>query len=273
MARWNPDADPGRFEGSSEIRFVSDRRGRPIADVVLQWITSMMSRISLPIFRLEDPREYNLRDSMGFVANSLPFGAEPRRRTDSGILEIQFREAGAFLREQSVVSLIESLETFASREYARSFRRLEQAESHVVLAQMSSRLNIEGIRPRVIGPGGRITVYRGTDWTEVDLAVRRRVAQINSKWRRPERIMDGLLREIGLPPDGLELTAQFGYLELSKYELQEWLRPAFLFVVQTSSSGEYRVPWQFTTVEPASVAAEIPNEEGLGAWGEAIFNE
>src|ERR1700733_14311414 len=88
MARWNPDADPttGRFERSSEIRFVSDRRGRPIADVVLQWITSMMSRVSFPIFRLEDPRERNLRDLMGFVANSLPFGAETRRRTDSGIL-------------------------------------------------------------------------------------------------------------------------------------------------------------------------------------------
>jgi len=162
--------------------------------------------------------------------------------------------------------MIGNLATFAEREYDRSFYSVETVASQVILAEMQSRLELGDNEVRVIGPGGRITVYRRNRTMEADLVVRKRVGEISSSWRRPEQIVARVLAEIAGQPEGIEVSCQFGYLEVSKYEAQEWLRPVFLLTFQNAGALEGQVPWQYAVVEPASASLVLPLEEGLGSW-------
>jgi hypothetical protein len=57
-----------------------------------------------------------------------------------------------------------------------------------------------------------------------------------------------------------------GYFELSKYETQLFLRPAFVFIFSMPGDAEDAVSWQTIRVEPATVWDEIHLRAGLGQW-------
>jgi hypothetical protein len=223
-----------------------------------------MDRQPPPIFRLEEPQKQKTLTDIYLGNINFPYRAS--HRFDSGILEFQFPEADTL--HDSGLDLAINLASFAEREFGRSFYSVEIRASQVIVAEMQSRLNLADNEEQVIGPGGRITIYRGNRWMEADLVLRRRVGELSSSWRRPEQIVARVLAEIAGEPEGIEVMCQFGYLEVSKYEAQEWLRPVFLLSFQNTGALEGQVSWQYSVVEPATTNSELPLEEGLGSWSE-----
>ena len=112
-----------------------------------------------------------------------------------------------------------------------------------------------------------MTIYIGGDWMEADIVVRKRSVRITGQWRSTEQILRRLPSEVAAGQENIEISANFGYLELSKYEVQAWLRPAFMFVVRNVSTAEDRVPWAYSLAEPATQTTQVSLDEGLGSWG------
>jgi hypothetical protein len=228
-----------------------------------------MDRQPPPIFRLEEPQKRQVLTDIHLGDFNFPYTAS--QRSDSGILEFQFPEADRLhdLRPDLAINIAR----YAEREFDRLFYSVETAASQVIVAEMQSRLSLPENEEQVIGPGGRITVYRGNGTMEADLVTRRRVGELSSSWRRPEQIVARILAEVAGQPEGIEVMCQFGYLEVSKYEAQEWLRPVFLLSFQNKGELEGQVPFQYSVVEPGTTTSELPLEEGLGSWSEGVRNE
>jgi hypothetical protein len=270
MAKWKPpESTFGRK--SSEIKFSLSPHGNlPLAETLLRWTSFIMDRQPPPIFRLQEPQKDQIPTNIYLGNHNFP--SKVSQRPDSGILEFEFAESDR-LHDFGPELAIRNLASFAQQEFDRSFYSIEPTASQVILAEMQSLLNLAEHEEQVIGPGGRITVYRGDRGMEADLVVRRRVGEIPSSWRRPELIVSRVQAEIAGQPEGIEVSCQFGYLEVSKYERQEWLRPVFLLSFQNTGALEGQVPWQYGVVEPASTNLELSLEEGLGSWSEMIRNE
>ncbi|HYZ75440.1 MAG TPA: hypothetical protein VE641_20335, partial [Chthoniobacterales bacterium] len=125
-------------------------------------------------------------------------------------------------------------EIASQEDRGRSFRRSTAYESDRIVAVYESVLENDNIP--VIGPGGRYFVYRNSapedDYGfEIDLVVRKRLAPLASQWRQTAELFAAVNRQIAervADEDDLVISAAFGYFELSKYELQTLLRPAFL---------------------------------------------
>jgi hypothetical protein len=168
--------------------------------------------------------------------------------------------------------VLAELARLARAEDPRTFTPVDVRQSAFVASELTSRVPDSSNLP-VIGPGGRVTMFREGDRVEADIVVRKRRGAIKFEWRNPEvviqRLRDLLSRERG----AVEISAQFGYLELSKYEAQSLMRPAFSLVLEGFGSADFRVPWQMVLVEPATVNQEIPIDEGLGAWGDSVLDE
>lgn len=271
MAQWKPpESNFGNWK-SPEIKFAVSRNGDlPLGEALLRWTSFIMDRQPPPIVRLQEPHQRQILTDIRLGNENFPF--EVSQRPDSGILEFQFPEPER-LEDFGPDLAMRNLASFAERKLGRSFHSIETTGSEVILAEMQSRLNLAENEVQVIGPGGRITVYRGNRGMEADLVVRRRVGEISSTWRRPEQIVARILAEFEGQPEGIEVICQFGYLEVSKYEAQEWLRPVFLLLFQNTGVLEGQVPWQYSVVEPATTNSELPLEEGLGSWSEGIRNE
>lgn len=237
---------------------------------VRAWIAATEKSEVPPIYRLTDPDQLKSSGIHHFEKSFLPF-AESTRQTDSGILEIVFFDPKQYL-DNPTGNLFASLTKIADSEDRRSFSRLDTRPSDVVLGEMRSRVTDTTNLP-VIGPGGRISVYREQQRIEADIVVRHRQRPVKSEWRDPEPVVRRLGAQILRERADVKITAQFGYLELSKYERQLWMRPAFIFVLEGSSSAEYRVPWQAVIAEPATVNQDIAINEGMGDWGESVSNE
>lgn len=224
----------------------------------------MMRKEPPPIFRLAGPTDRGSLDMLGFTPEQFPFEVRRSRRPDSGILQLQFPSSRRFV-EQSPALIIQALARLASREERRSFLQVGESRSRLVLAQMASQLADTGGLP-VVGQGGRITLYGGSEWMEADVVVRKRIGWLPSTWRSAEQIFRRISQQIAGETGDVEVWAQFGYLELSKYERQLWLRPVFIFVLQGFGMQDFRVPWQEAMVEVATVNEEIRGDEGLGSW-------
>lgn len=122
----------------------------------------------------------------------------------------------------------------------------------------------------IIGPGGRVTVYKSSTHIQADLVVRLREKKLQSFWRTPAMIYESLHSSLlagGPMEDIVNIFATVGYLELSKYETQHWLRPTFLFVVERMIDvGETHIEWQGTLAEAATINEDVPIRAGLGSW-------
>jgi hypothetical protein len=88
---------------------------------------------------------------------------------------------------------------------------------------------IDGIRP--VGPGGRVRVSRWADEWSVDVSVRGRDGAVPSSWRNTTDVATPPLVALRESPPDTRLRVAFGYYEASKYERQEWLRTAFVFIL------------------------------------------
>jgi hypothetical protein len=104
---------------------------------------------------------------------------------------------------------------------------------------------------------------------EANVVVRRRLSPIPSRWQSYRELIGRVRSRIsGRVPERAKVRIEpaFGYFELSKYEPQLWLRPAFVFLLQVVFSEGSDLAWQDTIVEAATTNSDVSPGEGLGSW-------
>lgn len=230
------------------------------------------------------PVIYHLAPPLMPAALQAPFGDLPNlsRRSDSGIAELIIQNPLAsslespfdLLQAPILAAEIQDVVSLARQEDPdRMFGDREQPDPRSAFWEYRSLIplpSIVGEPTPVIGPGGRITIastsYRGEPVVEVSLVVRRRLTSFPSAWRPVDEILRSVRWELESTPSNIKVHAAFGMFELSKYEQQRVLRPAFVFVLTSEESSDFRVPWQYTIVEAATKSPNLPPEEGLGSW-------
>jgi hypothetical protein len=100
-----------------------------------------------------------------------------------------------------------------------------------------------------------------------DVIVRRRTKSVTSDWRDPDEMAQNVMQRIlGYSQELVEsVVVEFGYLELSKYEPQNWMRPVAL-VTFAALVRDGRNKWMATIAEPTTQIAEIDLLDGIGNW-------
>jgi hypothetical protein len=176
----------------------------------------------------------------------------------------------SFLRKDS--STFGGFLNIAKEQDVREFQEqiIEPTGSQVILREYQSILKEQDLP--VLGPGGRISVFfTASAWLEADIGVRKRLRSVPSQWRQQSEIVQEILRQLSertLEQNSVRISARLGYFELSKYEPQRWLRPAFVFLLEIVSAVEPGVAWRDTIIAPAATTTEteIALEDGFGSW-------
>lgn len=242
------------------------------------WVDTVLMRSPPPIWQLAESTSQPKFEYLGASSFRLP---QPRK--DSGVWELYMHESEHFVRGALSESVPRAIEDAARQiDERRTYVQRELPDSHVIVAEYSSflgsgALSVAGPRGEyedvpVVGPGGRLTVYRTSrngerGWLQADLVVRPTARPISSSWRPASEILRQWEIRYSETPEPLKVSAAFGYFELSKYERQTWLRPALVFDVGQPGS-ERSVAWQESLVLPATTSSEISLSEGLGSWAQ-----
>jgi hypothetical protein len=118
-----------------------------------------------------------------------------------------------------------------------------------------------------IGPGGRVKASRRSKGGLVEVMVRGRGRSLTSQWRDLAPIVGSVMESAEDSP-GVRIRFAFGYHESSKYEHQQWLRPAFVSLLDQPSLDE-GIRWRIAIVQAATETPELPPDAGLeGALGD-----
>jgi hypothetical protein len=235
-------------------------------DDVGEWIESRLQGFAVPIWALSESTPDLLLDHPGLVSFA---SSHPRK--DSGVWELVTRGSEHLVHGTISERLRQVIEEAARQiDQGRNYVREEPPRSEVILAEYSSVLRDPTIP--VVGPGGHLTVYRTsfhgeTNLLQIDLVIRPTRNPIPSRWRSASEIFRQWETRYSEEQEPLKISAAFGYFELSKYERQVWLRPAFVFDVGHPGT-ENTVAWQESFVLAATRSSEISLNEGLGSWGQ-----
>jgi hypothetical protein len=239
-------------------------------DSLRSYVTAMKSAPQTPIFQLAAPEDRLIATHLNAA------GLEPRRHPVSGTLDIRLpkRENLEELRFP-----FEKVLSFADALDERAMFSLRQELTETVRAEVDTL--IDGLP--VIGPGGRLTFYEGLNHIQVDIVLRKRTRPIPTAWRSPDDIAQEVrvkAQQQAAFDEGSKIAGMLGYFELSKYEFQTWLRPAYLFYIPRSTVIEAAAlprspvdaPRHISlrrisiVVVPATSSAEVEMGAGLGSW-------
>lgn len=227
-------------------------------DEIRNWLTTEMAeREAPPMFAVQIAERRSDSDRMLFSGSDV----RVNRRRESGILEIRFNGT----KSRSEVDLAQTTIAIAHDEDPeRKFSELRRA--HEESEFLVSRTSI-GSLP-VLGPGGQVLIQDSDAAFMADITIRRRDLQgISSEgWNDPELLYRSLSIEFGGYSRNLEIQPRLGYFELSKYDEQSVLRPAFVFLLRwyRESSGKGYVAWETARVQPATLNKSVAEREGLG---------
>jgi hypothetical protein len=230
------------------------------SDELESWIGTKFAEEPIPIFELTPPEQFP-RLVQATPPESLQ---RMERRSESGTIELKLRMPERTAMTHVTDAFLEGLVRIANNEDNRSYLQSAFPNSETVVTDLYTRILPENLP--VIGPGGRVTVYREPDGAQVDFVVRHREKEIPSTWRQPTEIAESIRRRIP-NYDEMIIQGNFGYYELSKYARQIHLRPAFLFLLDVSVSIEpaRRINWREQVVVAASTAKGLGLTEGVSA--------
>lgn len=213
------------------------------------------------------PPSYRLADRREQVPPILKMDLTAKRRSDSGVLDFSIPSRIATASGENL--LIDIVRAAALNEDPRKLERVVEPSSSIVAMEFTSSIGNSLVGAKntpVVGPGGRAIVYRLTDGSLVsEVVVRRREGEIPSRWKDIGDIVRRV-NEISVGAETLSISSTYGYFELSKYELQLVMRPAFIFVIDGYSTPAGAPDWRQTVVEPATYSSRVSDEEGLGTW-------
>jgi hypothetical protein len=244
------------------------RRMSGVADIP-QWVDQHLRWKESPIYELEEEAP-----ELDLGGGSLPesergfAGPALRRRSDSGLWTVRIALNSRRDFEGAQASFLQRIRDAAQSLDQRQLVATERPYSSVVISTARSRLPEHELP--VLGPGGRLTVYSVSGALEVDVTIRKRRKLIASHGRGPDEIASHISRQISMLGGNLVIASVeglLGYFELSKYDRQRYLRPAFVLVVSfRSPNDDSSVLWRSTVVEPATTAPGLSLGEGLGSW-------
>jgi len=223
------------------------------------WIATQMNRSPLPIFQVST--------EAGPLPKRLPLAStevEIERRADSGIIEMRLsalREANVSPDTYQFLQYV--LRLAARTDPMRSFEPGRVSQSEAIYVEMRSRVTQFGMP--VLGPGGKVTIYREPESLQADIVIRSLLERTPSQWRESSEISRRVRNKTAEHEHAL-IQGSLGYFELSKYDQQTWLRPAFVFILDIEFSANRNITWRETIVESATTTTKISDAEGLGAW-------
>lgn len=189
------------------------------------------------------------------------------RRADSGTLGVWFarsddqgRPDGPFTR-----AVVQAVLSQVDREDDRVVSSVE-SDTQIAIAEFDTALRADG--SAVVGPGGRIVIYRTATDIRAEIVVRRRIRERSARSRSVDQVMGDVLRELDIEAGRQEISRTIpaiGYLELSKFEIQRFMRLVLLVRVEIDGS-ETQPPSSFSIVVPLSEAVDVEPTAGLGSW-------
>jgi hypothetical protein len=212
------------------------------------WLRHASTRTrDLPSYRLVIPDAKSVDDKRRSEGLNLTIG----RHSESGIIE-------AFgtnnRRDENHGTIVQQILNVGRDEDPREFyeenpgRGTSKQLLHTDFRFWRSRVN--GVP--VIGPGGKITLFQDRNRVLVDIVVRKRGVVVPSTPRDVTLILESIRREYAGWERYIEIKAEFGYFELSKYQRQRLLRPVYLFVINMAKEDRPVVRWQTARVEFAT---------------------
>jgi hypothetical protein len=222
------------------------------------WIAARTDRSSPPIFQLAVEERPFPKMNEAFYRPHVTL-----KRLYSGAFEMNAttpREANFLpFRDRFLQDALQ----VASEADARDFNPVRASSSDTIVAEFRTFLSRAQLP--VLGPGGRVTVYREPENLHADVVVRSTLNPITAQWRPIGEIVQRVRTRLE-EHKYTQIHAGFGYFELSKYDRQSWLRPAFVFLLDIEFSANRNISWRETIVEAASTTSELGDFEGLGAW-------
>jgi hypothetical protein len=243
----------------------------PLSDLG-NWVRDAATRWpELPIYRLASPSDLLASDAV--IGSLREVGLTAQRRRDSGTIEGRTLSTDHSLNATSdfVRTIVRAGAAEDERTYSTDFEDPYSGDlgSARQFASYRSRIKL-GDRPNdldvsVIGPGGGISLFRTETSVRVDITVRKRLEKLPSRWRAFRHIYRSYEREFVQWKEQIEVEPMFGYFELSKYEAQPFLRPAFVFIFHMPGNDD-SVAWQTVRVEPATSLKNLSLRAGLGQW-------
>src|SRR5262249_19530388 len=141
------------------------------------------------------------------------------------------------------------LRVAAETDPMRSLEPERASQSEAVFVEMRSRLNQSGMP--VLGPGGKVTIYREPETLQADIVIRKLLGPTPSQWRESSEISRRVRNRVA-EHEHAQIQGSLGYFELSKYDQQTWMRPAFVFILDIEFSANRNITWRETIVEPAT---------------------
>lgn len=219
----------------------------------------------LAIYRLASPSDLLTTDTPT-ISRLRDIGIIATRRGDSGTIEgrTESVDLSPNIRNRFRGVLLETGSREDERQYMPEFGEMNFEETGATRQFVSYRSRIDADVP-VIGPGGGISIFRTASSIWVDITVRKRLEKLPSRWRAFRKIYQPYKQEFAPWKKQIEVEPMLGYFELSKYEAQLFLRPAFVFIFSMPGEGD-SIAWQSVRVEPATSSKEIPLRAGLGQW-------
>ena len=237
----------------------------PLSDLDDWVFDTATGREDLPIYRLASPRDLFASD-VPTIASLRDVGLVAARRAESGTIEGRMASVDLppNVRSNFLGAVLEASSREDQRQYVSEFGDaiFEEIGAAKQFVSYGSRIDSD---VSVIGPGGRISIFRTATSIWVDITVRKRLKKLPSRWRAYRKIFEPYRQEFAPWKKQIEVEPMLGYFELSKYEAQLFLRPAFVFIFSMPGDGD-SVSWQTVRVEPATSSKEISLRAGLGQW-------
>lgn len=224
--------------------------------------------------RTEAPPAYSVTESQSGSRELVAWAGEhfgrvaidrvvPSSRTVAFRLYPRFDDDAQGFFRGGTESLLRMCQAFDTRDY--TAEEFASRDNMVPMAALEVTSAIDGLP--VIGPGGRLTIYRERGRLSGEVTIRRHgeALRADRTWRDLRDVVGALQRLLDAEPTAID--ADLGYFELSGRAEQTVLRPAYMFMVfRDQPVGEDGAGWAEVVVTRATDVESLGPDVGLQAY-------